>query len=106
MLDSQGSDRVWSYDYATGAVDTATLHVRLEKDDHDNPALYVRTDGRITAFYQRHTVDRNVYIRTTVDPEDIRTWGASISPTTRGRPVPRGRDPHQKHGPGGTEPDG
>jgi hypothetical protein len=75
FLDSQGSDRIWSMDYATGAVDTATLHVRLEKDDHDNPALYVRMDGRITAFYQRHTVDRNVYIRTTVNPEDIRTWG-------------------------------
>lgn len=75
FLDSQGSDRIWSYDYATGAADTATLHVRLEQDDHDNPALYVRTDGRITAFYQRHTVDRNVYIRTTVNPEDIRTWG-------------------------------
>lgn len=75
FLDNQGTDRVWSYDFASGATDTATLHVRLEKDDHDNPALYVRMDGRIMAFYQRHTVDRNVYIRTTVNPEDIRTWG-------------------------------
>lgn len=75
FLDTQGSDRVWSTDYATGQVDTATLHVRLEKDDHDNPALYVRTDGRIMAFYQRHTVDRDIYVRTTVNPEDIRTWG-------------------------------
>jgi hypothetical protein len=75
FVDAQGTDRIWSMEYATGTVDTATLHVRLEKDDHDNPALYVRMDGRIMAFYQRHTVDRNVYIRTTVNPEDIRTWG-------------------------------
>ncbi len=75
FIDAQGTDRIWSMDYATGAVDTATLHVRLEKDDHDAPALYVRLDGRITAFYQRHTVDHNVYIRTTANPEDIRTWG-------------------------------
>ncbi len=76
FITRQGSTRAWSYDYASGAIDTATLHVGLEVDDHDLPALYVRTDGRLTAFYQRHTVDRNVYIRTTVNPEDIRAWGA------------------------------
>jgi len=76
FISQQGSDRVWSYDYATGTIDTATLHAILQVDDHDEPALYVRTDGRITAFYQRHNTDRNLYIRTTVNPEDIRTWGA------------------------------
>jgi hypothetical protein len=75
FIDPRGTDRIWSYDYATSAVDTATLHSSLQVDDHDNPSLYVRLDGRITAFYQRHTVDRNVYIRTTVNPEDIRSWG-------------------------------
>jgi hypothetical protein len=76
FLTSQGHDRVWSYDYATGAVDTFTLHLNLERDDHDNPALYVHPDGKITAIYQRHTVDRNIYLRTTANPEDIRSWGA------------------------------
>jgi len=76
FITRQGTTRVWSYDYATEAVDTASLHVDLEQDDHDVPALYMRKDGRITAFYSRHTVDHNVYIRTTVNPEDIRTWGA------------------------------
>jgi hypothetical protein len=76
FITRQGTTRVWSYDYASGAVDTATLHVGLEQDDHDVPGLYMRKDGRITAFYSRHTVDHNVYVRTTVNPEDIHSWGA------------------------------
>jgi hypothetical protein len=74
-LTAQGHDRVWSYDFASGKVDTFTLHERLEVDDHDNPALYVHPDGRLTAIYQRHTVDRNIYLRTTTRPEDITSWG-------------------------------
>lgn len=76
FIASDGSDRVWSYDYATGKADTATLHVRLETDDHDNPGLYVHPDGKLTAIYQRHTVDKNIYMRTTTKPEDIASWGA------------------------------
>jgi hypothetical protein len=75
FITRQGTTRIWSYDYDGGAIDTATLHTNLEVDDHDVPGLYMRRDGRLTAFYQRHTVDHNVYVRTTVNPEDIRTWG-------------------------------
>lgn len=74
-IDRQGSDHVWSYDYATGTTETFTLKSNLEVDDHDNPALYVRRDGRITAIYQRHTVDRYIFMRTTTHPEDIKSWG-------------------------------
>jgi hypothetical protein len=56
-------------------VDTFTLHPRLEKDDHDVPVLYLRKDGRLTAFYQRHDVDRFVFSRVTIRPEDITAWG-------------------------------
>jgi hypothetical protein len=75
FITSDGSDRIWSYDYATGETDAFTLHTKLQKDDHNCPALYVDPDGRITAIYQRHTVDRNIYLRTTVNPEDIASWG-------------------------------
>ena len=74
FLDKSGSDRVWSYDHASGKVDTFTLHVKLQLDDHDNPALYLRKDGRLTAYYQRHGVDKFVFHRTTTLPEDITTW--------------------------------
>jgi hypothetical protein len=75
FMTSEGHDRIWSYDYALGKIDTFTLHRGLEVDDHDNPALYVHPDGRLTAIYQRHTVDLNIYLRTTTKPEDITAWG-------------------------------
>ncbi len=76
FLDKVGSDRVWSLDHVTGKVDTFTLHVKLQQDDHDNPALYLRKDGRLTAYYQRHGTDKFVFHRTTSKPEDISAWDA------------------------------
>jgi hypothetical protein len=43
-------------------------------DDHDNPAFYVRTDGRLTAFWSRHGGDA-MYERTTIGL-DVTQWGA------------------------------
>jgi hypothetical protein len=74
FLDKVGSDRVWSLDHATGKVDTFTLHLKLSQDDHNNPALYLRKDGRLTAYYQRHGLDNFVFHRTTTRPEDITAW--------------------------------
>src|SRR5699024_5393518 len=34
-----------------------TLHAGLESDDHDNPALWRRADGRWLAVSSRHTSD-------------------------------------------------
>jgi len=51
---------------------TATLHHRLERDDHDNPALYVRRDGRLTAFWSAHNGDA-LYQRTA--ERGIDGWG-------------------------------
>lgn len=80
-IDRQSNVRVWSYDFGTSAVDSFSLKNIADVDDHDAPALYVHVDGRITAIYQRHTLDRSIYLRTTVNPEDIRTWGAERSLT-------------------------
>jgi hypothetical protein len=74
FLDSAGSDRIWSLNHANGKIDTFTLHVRLQKDDHDNPALYMRKDGRLTVWYQRHGTDKYFLTRTTLEPEDITAW--------------------------------
>ena len=74
FLDKAGSDRIWSFDHATSKVDTFTLHKTLAVDDHNNPAIYLRKDGRLTAFYQRHSQDKFVFLRTTTLPEDITKW--------------------------------
>jgi len=44
------------------SVSTVTLHAALEADDHDNPTLYVRPDGKLHAFYSKH-VGTNIYER-------------------------------------------
>src|SRR5256885_7653476 len=46
-----GNVEVSVYELETGATHTVVLHPHLEQDDHDAPAFYVRTDGRILAVY-------------------------------------------------------
>lgn len=60
------------------------LHPRLQRDDHDNPAFYVRKDGRLMAFWTAHIGDR-LYYRTA---RNLRSWG----PTRLGpaNPAPGG----------------
>ena len=54
-----------------------------EGNDHQNPSLLVRPDGRITAFYSPHSGrlrpkkrKSQLYYRTTVKPADISEWSA------------------------------
>lgn len=74
-IDAVGSIRAFSLDHATGATDSSLLHARLQVDDHDNPALHVRKDGRISAYYAKHGNESFLYRRTTRDPESIAAWG-------------------------------
>lgn len=69
-----GDIRVASYNNESGELVTRTLHARLQVDDHNNPSLYLRRDGRITAFYCRHA-GRPLYHRTTTAPARIGDWG-------------------------------
>lgn len=63
-----------SYNNQSGELVTRTLHRRLQRDDHANPAFYVRRDGRITAFYSAHC-GKPLYHRTTVRPARVSDWG-------------------------------
>ncbi|MDN5600638.1 MAG: alpha/beta hydrolase, partial [Brachybacterium sp.] len=60
------------------AVTTAVLHAGLESDDHDNPALWHRADGRWLAVYSRHKSDdlTRWRISETADPT---RWGPEQS---------------------------
>lgn len=80
---SGGDIVVAHHDHATGRTESAVLHEKLDKDDHANPALLVREDGRIDAYYTRHA-GRKMYVRTSVRPEDATAWGPerSFQPNT------------------------
>jgi hypothetical protein len=43
-----------TYAHTTGERVTAVLQARLNQDDHANPSLHVRPDGRLMVLYSRH----------------------------------------------------
>jgi BNR repeat-containing family member/PKD domain/Concanavalin A-like lectin/glucanases superfamily len=68
-----GDIKVASFDHRTGIRTTAVLKSRFQVDDHANPALMVRPDGRIQVFYSRHN-GQAMYYRLTRSPEDVTSW--------------------------------
>lgn len=67
------------YDLDTGATAWAPLRAGI-LDDHNNPSFIARSDGRIMAFYSRHSQDRLLYVSTTVNPEDASSWTETTLP--------------------------
>lgn len=49
-------------------------------DDHNNPAIAIRLDGRIVATYQEHSTGTS-YVRISTSPEDISAFGPEIAVT-------------------------
>src|SRR3989449_11163063 len=76
-----GNVEISVYDLASGKVENTILHPRLEQDDHDAPAFYVRSDGRYLAVYSKHTKERRMYYRIS-EPHNPLAWGpASVAET-------------------------
>ncbi|MFL5866834.1 MAG: BNR-4 repeat-containing protein [Thermoleophilaceae bacterium] len=81
-----GDIKVASFDHFSGVRTTAVLHSKLQVDDHSNPALLVRPDGRLQVFYSGHN-GRSMYYRVTTNPEDVGSWGAEAKlPTNTSGP--------------------
>lgn len=72
-VDRQGDVKVASYDHATRVRTTAVLKWGLDVNDHANPSLHVRPDGRLMVFYNRHDGSKMRY-RISSLPEDVRAW--------------------------------
>lgn len=72
-VDQEGDVKVSSYDHTTGDRVTAVLAVRLDQDDHANPSIQVRPDGRLVVYYSPH-VGRAMHYRVSSQPEDVRSW--------------------------------
>lgn len=78
----EGKVQVAQYDPSGRKVRTVTLGPRMEQgDDHENPSLLVRADGRLMAFYSPHSGrlyprkrKSQLYYRTTINPADISKW--------------------------------
>jgi len=80
---SSGSERgdvdlLWR-NLATRQQGNFELHNRLQQDDHDSAALYVRTDGRYLAMYSKHGNDNFTRFRVSTNPNDPTSWGPAQS---------------------------
>ncbi len=75
---TDGDAIVSRLDEDTEDIESFILHEGLQIDDHANPALLVRPDGRITAFYSAHN-GADLFHRTTKRPGDIRAWSTEKS---------------------------
>lgn len=85
FIDGAGDVRVAALDRAAALVTTATLRRGLGVDDHHNPALLLRADGRVQAFYSGHT-GPDLFFRV---GESIAQWGPEQRVGTN-TPGPRG----------------
>ena len=65
-----GGIRVASYDVARRLVQRTNLHPKLEADDHNNPSLLVRPDGRILVAWSRHARD-DMYLAVSKRPGEV-----------------------------------
>jgi PKD repeat protein len=74
-VDRDGDIMVSSFDHATRARVTAALAARFNRDDHANPSIHVRPDGRLVVFYSRH-VGPAMHYRVSSRPEDVTSWEA------------------------------
>jgi hypothetical protein len=73
-VNREGAIVVASYDHATRRLEKAVLQRGGRIDDHCNPALLMRADGRLTAFYCGHH-GAHMFYRRTRHPEDVSRWG-------------------------------
>ena len=72
-VDRAGSVQVASFDHDTGQRAIATLKVRLQIDDHNNPSILIRPDGRLLVFWSTHA-GPTMWYRRSAQPEDITAW--------------------------------
>lgn len=73
-VNRSGDIMIGAYDHTTGQYHEKMLFPKLEADDHDNPALFIRNDGRLIVFFSKHTTAPGHRLIST-NPEDISSWG-------------------------------
>ncbi|QDV22915.1 BNR-4 repeat-containing protein [Aureliella helgolandensis] len=86
-VNQQGARHVSVFDHATGTQQDILLSTTdLEGDDHNNPSICIRSDGRYLVAYCEHNNGDTVKFRVSTNPHDGSAWGSeySIEPTTQG----------------------
>lgn len=78
-VDSSGSIIIGFYDHKSKTIETQILHENLEKDDHDNPSLFIDTHGKLMVFYSKHATNEPMYMLRAKNAEDISEWETRVA---------------------------
>lgn len=74
----EGHIQVAAYDHQTRKIETAILREKLQSDDHANPSILIRPDGRLQVFYSKHS-RAPMLCRISKRPEDILEWEEELA---------------------------
>ena len=77
--DRVGDVEIIEFDISTHKSHTSTLYERLEVDDHDAPAIYVRRDGGLVTMFTKHSLDNTSYYRISPPPLTSLANGAAYN---------------------------
>lgn len=78
-VDSSGNIMVGFYDHDLKRTESKVLHQNFEKDDHDNPSLFIDRQGKLMVFYSKHATREPIYMMKTKHAEDISEWETTAS---------------------------
>lgn len=70
----RGDIQITQWNTADGSCSTLELEDRLERDDHDVPALWMRDDGRVLATWTTHGKDEVLRSCVSTKPRDVRAF--------------------------------
>jgi len=73
-VDSFGNIVIGFYDHDLKRIETKVLHKNLERDDHDNPSLFIDNQGELMVFYSKHASTEPIYMVKEKNAEDITEW--------------------------------
>jgi hypothetical protein len=73
-IDSNGSVFIGYYDHGSREIKSQVLETKYQKDDHDNPALLFRPDGRLMVFFTKHGGTNPTLLYVMKEPENITGW--------------------------------
>lgn len=85
-LSRNGDIEIASYNFETESITRQTLANSLEANDHAQPAIYRRTDGRYAVAYSRHNDTSGSRFIVSTNPGDITSW-SSVSFVNSGSPA-------------------
>ena len=72
--DSHGDIIIGYYDNDSKIIKTHVLEDNFQEDDHTNPGLLFRPDGKLMVFFTKHSTENPILQYTMKNPEDISAW--------------------------------